>query len=150
MKNNNDRVKVSGTVSRETAEAWKRGDLKSNNGLRQSRGRGSLNSEQPDIWLDETPTFGQQLAEGLKADAEAGIRYGLNRLWYAVVVPKIEAEIKHKFFPWVGRKWRELTASKAIVVEAEESLPTECEKVPESEQDKGDCKVIDFKSYRTA
>ena len=65
-KNLNDRIRVKGTVSKETAELMLRGELKSNNGLRKSFGRGSFYKEQPQFELDLAPTLGQQMKLGLQ------------------------------------------------------------------------------------
>ena len=98
-KNKNDRVPVKGTISRETAEAWRRGDLKSNNGLRQSKGRASLSSEQPDVWIDEGPTIGQQLCEGAKQDLALAAQREINRIIYVVLLPLGRDLVWNKLVP---------------------------------------------------
>lgn len=107
-KNKNDRVQVKGTISRETAEAWRRGDLKSNNGLRQSKGRASLSSEQPDVWIDEGPTIVQQLLEGVKQDMALAARREVNRIIYADLLPRGRDLFWNKLVPAAGKKLYEL------------------------------------------
>ncbi len=107
-KNKNDRVPVKGTISRETAEAWRRGDLKSNNGLRQSKGRTSLSSEQPDVWIDEGSKMGQQLWDGVKQDLALAARQEANRIIYAELLPRGRDLVWNKLVPTAGKKLHEL------------------------------------------
>ena len=65
---NEKKKKVKGTVSAETAKRWKNGELKYNNGLRQAKGRGSLNPEQPNVELDSTPDFLEEITATVKSE----------------------------------------------------------------------------------
>ena len=148
-KNKNDRVPVKGTISRETAEAWRRGDLKSNNGLRQSKGRASLSSEQPDVWIDEGPTNGQQLWEGVKQDLALAARREANRIIYAELLPRVRDLVWNKLIPAAGKKLHELKhgETKASVLlrkkAAQESTASEDTVKPAG-------KIINIAEYRKA
>ena len=69
---NNDRVNIRGTVSRETADKMLRGELVNNNGVRTRRG--NFNPEQPDIWIDQGPTFGEQMKQVARQEIIRGER----------------------------------------------------------------------------
>lgn len=151
-KNKNDRVPVKGTISRETAEAWRRGDLKSNNGLRQSKGRASLSSEQPDVWIDEGPTNGQQLWElweVVKQDLALAARREANRIIYAELLPRVRDLVWNKLIPAAGKKLHELKhgETKASVLlrkkAAQESTASEDTVKPAG-------KIINIAEYRKA
>lgn len=148
-KNKYDRVPVKGTVSRETADAMRRGDLKCNNGLRQSKGRPSFNSEQPDVWIDEGPTIGQQLREGVKQDLAYAVRWEVNRIIYEEIFPRGRDFFWNRLVPFVGLKLHKLEygENKASILLREkagkESTTSENEVKPAG-------KIINFSKYRKA
>jgi hypothetical protein len=107
-KNKNDRVPVKGTISRESAEVWRRGDLKSNNGLRQSKGRARLVSEKTDLWIDKGPTIWQQLWEGVKQDLAIIARREANRVICEELLPRGRDLVWNKLVPAAGKKLHEL------------------------------------------
>ena len=146
-KNKNDRVPIKGTISRETADAIRRGDLKSNNGLRQSKGRASLNSEQPDVWIDEGPTIGQQLWEGVVEDLAYIVRWEFNRIMYEEILPRGRDLLWNKLVPAAGRKLHELKygENKASILLKEKAESTTSEDAAKPEG-----KIINIAEYRKA
>ena len=125
MRNNmNDRVPVKGTVSRATAEAMRRGEIESNNGLRKSSGRRSWNPEQPEFELDYGPTFGQMVAQAFK-------QAGSNALWCFVfedLIPAGRYLFRTEGVPALKRKLHELNndqrkAPQIIEAETEDTVP---------------------------
>ena len=143
MRKKDGRVGIRGFVSTETAEKIRKGEIESNNGLRQAHGRASLNPEQPEFWLDDEISFLQMLKDGLKEDAVTLIRYSVNTLWYTIVLPKVFGTIKDDVVPLVERKVRLAlnrvsTTKKAI---AEDSTIT-------LDESKETSNVINFAEYQ--
>ena len=110
-KRDNDLVPVKGYVTRKTAEEWQRGNLRYKNGLRQAHGRPSLNSEQPDVWIDNGPTFGQMVGQAFK---EAAVQAGYDTL-YEDVIPAARYLFRTEGVPFIQRKIHE-----ALTPESEE------------------------------
>ena len=102
-----DRVRIKGTVSKETAEAMKRGDLESNNGLRKAKGRRSWNPEQPDFELDETPEWADKLKTGIRHAITDAI---IDEIDYSLryrIFPAIGNTIQNKIIPFLVDKWNQ-------------------------------------------
>ncbi len=108
-KKENDLVPVRGYVSRKTAEEWQRGNLRYNNGLRQAHGRPSLNSEQPDVWIDNEPTFGQIARQAFK---EAAVHAGYDSL-YGDLIPTARYLFRTEGVPFIQRKIHEALTPKS-------------------------------------
>lgn len=102
-KRDNDLIPVRGYISRKTAEEWQRGNLRYNNGLRQAHGRPSLNSEQPDVWIDNGPTFGQMVGQAFK---EAAVQAGYDAL-YGDIIPTARYLFRTEGVPFIQRKLHE-------------------------------------------
>ena len=102
-KRDNDLVPVKGYITRKTAEEWQRGNLRYKNGLRQAHGRPSLNSEQPDVWIDNGPTFGQMVGQAFK---EAAVQAGYDAL-YGDVIPAARYLFRTEGVPFIQRKLHE-------------------------------------------
>lgn len=147
-KNMNDRVPVRGTVSRATADAMRRGEIESNNGLRKSYGRRSWNPEQPEFELDDGPTFGQKVMQAFK-------QAGSDAVWSLVFEDLISAGrylFRTEVVPATKRKLHELAnnqrkSMQIIDAEAEDIAPVIEEPaviVPLSGN------IIDFAEYRKA
>lgn len=147
-RNMNDRVPVRGTVSRATADAMRRGEIESNNGLRKSYGRRSWNPEQPEFELDDGPTFGQKVMQAFK-------QAGSDALWSFVVEDLIPAGrylFRTEVVPVIKRKLHELAndqrkSTQIIDVEAKDIAPAIEEPVavvPLSDN------IIDLAGYRKA
>lgn len=133
-KRDNDLVPVKGYITRKTAEEWQRGNLRYKNGLRQAHGRPSLNSEQPDVWIDNGPTFGQMVGQAFK---EAAVQAGYDALYGDVIpaarylfstegVPFIQRKLHEALTPepeerriQTGRVLREAVLNEEIVIDAE-------------------------------
>lgn len=102
-KKDNELVPVKGYVTRKTAEEWQRGNLRYKNGLRQAHGRPSLNSEQPEVWIDNGPTFGQMVGRAFK---EAAVQAGYDTL-YGDVIPAARYLFRTEGVPFIQRKLHE-------------------------------------------
>lgn len=107
----NDLVPVKGYVTRKTAEEWQRGNLRYKNGLRQAHGRPSLNSEQPEVWIDNGPSFGQIARQAFK---EAAVQAGYDSL-YGDLIPAARYLFRTEGVPFIQRKIHE-----ALTPESEE------------------------------
>lgn len=145
-KRKSDRVKVRGTVSRETAEKIRSGEIESNNGLRKSTGRRSWNPEQPDFELDDSPTFVQQLKNKLETKA---IEY-ITREVFNKLIPWAGKSIHKKVVPYIvatGKSLREKPKCEQILENTEfKEVPivtdSDHSTAPQSD------KVIEFTQYR--
>ena len=107
-KRDNDLVPVRGYVSRKTAEEWQRGNLRYKNGLRQAHGKPSLNSEQPDVWIDNEPTFGQIAGQAFK---QAAVQAGYDSL-YGDLIPAARYLFRTEGVPFIQRKLHEALTQK--------------------------------------
>ena len=110
-KRDNDLVPVKGYITRKTAEEWQRGNLRYKNGLRQAHGRPSLNSEQPEVWIDNGPTFGQIARQAFKV---AAVQAGYDSL-YGDLIPAARYLFRTEGVSFIQRKIHE-----ALTPESEE------------------------------
>ena len=150
--NRNERVKVRGTVSREMAEAMEKGELLNNNGIRTRKG--NYNSEQPDVWLEQNPTFREQLKAVAQEEAVRVERRLINKgsEWVAdqiqyVFWPRLKRRIEAR---WIGlhqpiKKPVQLAQEKAIEMKA---LVIETNVEEKLESIKHIDNVIDFQEYK--
>ncbi|MCR5783593.1 MAG: hypothetical protein K6G90_12770 [Clostridia bacterium] len=124
MHNKNDRVRIKGTVSRATAEAIRRGEIESNNGLRKSSGRRSWNPEQPEFELDEDPTIYQQAIQFFKQ----ALFNTLTSIVFDDLIPVARDIFHTEGVPFIKSKIHERTESMRNVsqkaeVKANDNLP---------------------------
>lgn len=142
--NRNDRVRVKGTISRDTAELMRRGELQSNNGLCKTSGRGSWYSEQPEFELDIEPTYEERLQQACRdewADFLINDVFPLGRVLFRNEIAPLIMQRVHE---------RRINRAKAKqIVEAE--YVEELQAAPAMEEDEIDsptcANVIDFSDY---
>ena len=139
-KRDNDLVPVKGYVRRKTAEEWQRGNLRYKNGLRQAHGRPSLNSEQPDVWIDNGPTFGQMVGQAFK---EAAVQAGYDTL-YEDVIPAARYLFRTEGVPFIQRKIHE--ALRRVELTEDTVIDAESEDAAEGEH----ATIINLADYRRA
>ena len=111
-KNQKECAEIRGTLSRESAVLMERGELVSNNGLRQANGRPSLHPEQPDFHIYYGPTFMQEIKEGLKADVVGGLRQLEQELIFDVFIPEIKGWFSHSAVPKIKNKYEDYRKKK--------------------------------------
>ena len=151
----NDLVPVKGYVTRKTAEEWQRGNLRYKNGLRQAHGRPSLNSEQPEVWIDNGPTFGQIARQVFM---EAAVQAGYDTL-YGDVIPAARYLFRTEGVPFIQRKLHEVLTSESeerrnqtgralreAVLNEETVIDAESEEAAEGEH----ASIINLADYRRA
>lgn len=154
-KRDNDLVPVKGYVSRKTAEEWQRGDLRYKNGLRQAHGRPSLNSEQPEVWIDNGPTFVQIVGQAfMKAAVQAGydslfgdIIPTARYLFKTEVVPYLQRKLHEAFTP--KPKQREILEARVLREAALTEKTVKDVEAEETEEEKRGT-VINLADYRKA
>lgn len=145
--NCNDMVKVKGYVSKETAGAIRRGEVRSNNGLRRTSGRGSWYPEQPEFELDDGPTAEELREQAYREECFNFVMCDV--IPFARYLFRTEASPRIKLWLQERRKRKEREAqiaeAKCVAVEAEVSCEDDSE--PESPIPGN---VIDFSKHAKA
>ncbi|MBE5838881.1 hypothetical protein [Butyrivibrio sp.] len=140
----NDRVAIKGTVSRKTAEAMKRGEIESNNGLRKASGRRSWNPEQPEFELDETPSWAQELKNEIRRTVTDVAIEELDYTLRNRVFPAMEDLFYDKVVPFLFHKWENRSAvSEAGVKEVKQPIEENMDNIIQFSdcRDNKDCKA---------
>ena len=145
--NGNGMVRVKGYVSRETADAIRRGEVRSNNGLRRTSGRGSWYPEQPEFELDDGPTieelreqaYREECFNFVMCDVIPLARY----LFRTEAAPRIKLWLQERR----KRKEREAQIAEAKYVAVEADVNCEDDSEPENP---GPGNVIDFSEHAKA